>query len=386
MNANDLRAARAEFRQTPWAVRPETLATITALLRGHVSAEEARERVGRQGPEAEAEAAERAAAAQQAAMRTGSIAGAVAVISLRGLITPRGSFLSMLFGGGGGLQAFRRNLRDALSNDDIASILIDIDSPGGSTDLVAETANEIRSARGTKPIVAIANTWAASAAYWLGSQADELVVTPSGEVGSIGVFCIHEDWSKWNEEFGINVTYIKAGKFKTEGNPDEPLTEEAEAAIQAKVDEFYGMFVADVAKGRGATASAVRAGYGEGRMVTAKQAVALGMADRVDTYEGTVEKLVRGKARSRSAEAPPAGPDAAETPEAEEDGIAADAITADAITAAEIKANVITVPPSAEADDDDDPAADADETGDDEAPSAALSAEDARALADVLFD
>jgi hypothetical protein len=65
---------------------------------------------------------------------------------------------------------------------------------------------------------------AASAAYWIAAQADELVVTPSGFVGSIGTYAIHEDWSKFNEDFGVLPTYISAGKYKTEGNPDEPLS------------------------------------------------------------------------------------------------------------------------------------------------------------------
>lgn len=275
-----------QHRQTPWSVRPETLATLRSLASNDLLAESAEGNVAR----------------QQAALRPPLVAtGGVAVIPLRGLITPRPTLFSILFGGGGGLVSWREAFRDALSNDDIAAVLIDVDSPGGSTDLVAETGEEIRAARGTKPIVAIANTWAASAAYWIASQADELVVTPSGEVGSIGVFALHEEFSKMEERLGITTTLIRAGRYKAEANPYEPLTEEARDAIQATVDEFYEMFVTAVAKGRDASVGDVRNGYGEGRMVTASRAVELGMADRVATFEDTVARLAGGTRRGRGA-------------------------------------------------------------------------------------
>jgi capsid assembly protease len=220
--------------------------------------------------------------------------GAVAVIPLRGVITPRPSFLSMLFGGGGGLMAFRDELEQAADDSDITSILLDVDSPGGLVDLVPETAAIIRGVRARKPVVAVANTRAASAGYWLASQADELVVTPSGDVGSVGVYLEHQDWSKANEKEGVAVTYVSAGEFKTEGNPDEPLSEDAQAHLQEIVNESYGMFVSDVAAGRGVSEETVRDGYGKGRVLTAQMALAEGMVDSVETYEQVVRRMLDG--------------------------------------------------------------------------------------------
>jgi signal peptide peptidase SppA len=195
-------------------------------------------------------------------------------------------------GGGGGLQAFREGFREALRNDDVDTILIDVDSPGGSTSLITETATEIREARGEKPIVAVANTQAASAAYWIASQADELIVTPSGYVGSIGTYLLHIDWSENNAQAGINPTYIFAGRHKVEGNPEEPLDEEARAEFQREVDEVNELFIQEVALGRGVPADTVRGEtFGEGRMLSANRAVAAGMADGVDTFEATVARL-----------------------------------------------------------------------------------------------
>jgi len=152
-------------------------------------------------------------------------------------------------------------------------------------------ADEIMAGRAQKKIVAVANGMAASAAYWLACCATELVVTPSGQVGSIGVFAAHEDMSKALEQEGVKVSLVSAGKFKTEGNPYEPLSDEARAALQAKVDEFYGMFVKSVAKGRGVSQASVRDGYGQGRMLLASAAVKEGLADSISTLDQVLSKL-----------------------------------------------------------------------------------------------
>ena len=136
---------------------------------------------------------------------------------------------------------------------------MNVDSPGGLIDLVPETAALIRTVRETKPVIAVANTYAASAAYWLASQASDLVVTPSGEVGSIGVYMPHLDVSGWEEQQGVKTTLISAGKYKTERSPFEPLSDEAAAAMQDTVDKYYGMFTYGVAVGRGTSAEIGRA-------------------------------------------------------------------------------------------------------------------------------
>src|SRR5690606_12609791 len=110
----------------------------------------------------------------------------------------------------------------------VGTIVLDVDSPGGGVYGVAEFAEEIYKARGQKRIVAVANSMAASAAYWIATAADELVVTPGGEVGSIGVYMLHEDWSGAYEKAGIKPTVIKFGENKAEGIDVEPLSESAQ--------------------------------------------------------------------------------------------------------------------------------------------------------------
>lgn len=259
---------------TSWAVRPEVLAVLSRVLA--------------------APGADFQPSAQLEEVKP--TPQGIGVIPLKGLITPEPNLLSMLLGGSGGLKAFRSSLNEAVSSDEIGSIVLNIDSPGGSTDLITETAADIRAAREVKPVVAVANTQAGSGAYWLASQANEVVVTPSGTVGSVGAFVLHVDESKAAEDAGLKPTFISAGKYKVEGNPFEPLGEDAKAHAQQVVDEFYGMFVNDVAQGRGVPAQSVRDGFGEGRMVTAQRAVKGGMADRVDTFEGTIARLANGPA------------------------------------------------------------------------------------------
>lgn len=264
-----------------WAIRPDALAPIMQAL---VHA-----------PETPSGAGDDADELDTAAMRGQQRArgGSVAIIPVQGVITPRPSLLGLLFGVDGSLTGIRRALAEAVADDSVGAIVLDVDSPGGLVDGVPETAAEIRQARGRKSIVAAANTQAGSAAYWLASQATEVTVTPSGEIGSIGVFAAHQDLSGRLEQLGVDITLISAGRYKVEGNPYEPLTDEAREAIQAEVDEFYGMFTGDVAKGRGVKSADVRSGFGEGRMVMARPAVDEGMADRVATIDEAITRASR---------------------------------------------------------------------------------------------
>lgn len=275
--------------ETPWAIVPAKLAAILDLLAlrdqgGYLSDDEIADRIG--------------AARRRPGGATKS--GAVAVIPIHGVITPKATLFTEI-SGGTSMESLIGAVRAAAGNDNVSAIVLDVDSPGGLTDLVPEAAAELRAARSKKPLVAVANTDAGSAAYWLASQADRLLVTPSGMAGSIGVFAAHDDISAMQEMLGIKTTFVKAGKFKTEGNPYEPLSAEARDAIQRVVDEFYGMFTSDVAKGRGVPVADVRSGFGEGRMVTAKEAVRLGMADQVGTLEDAIAAAASARRRAVAA-------------------------------------------------------------------------------------
>jgi len=264
--------------ETPWAIRRSMLAVIIDILAfraegGRLTAEEIEERIG----------ARRQAPPQPSG---------VAVIPVHGVITPRASMFSEM-SGATSIEGLRSMFRQAMGTKDVGAVVFDVDSPGGMTDQVPEMAAEIRSARGKKPMIAVAHTLMASAAYWLASQADEVVASKSALVGSIGVFTAHEDRSGEGEQKGIKTELISAGKHKTDGNPFEPLSDDGRATMQRLVDEFYGMFVGDVAKGRGVSVDAVRNGFGEGRLLGSKDAVSEGLVDRVGSLEDSIGTMLQ---------------------------------------------------------------------------------------------
>jgi signal peptide peptidase SppA len=193
--------------------------------------------------------------------------------------------------GGTGAQEISNALSAALADETVSQVLLEIDSPGGSVFGIAELGEQIRAAN--KPVVGIANSMAASAAYWLLAQCSEAYVTPGGMVGSIGVYTAHEDVSKAMEAAGIAVTLISAGKYKVEGAPFGPLSDEAKAYTQASVDNYYSMFTKAVAKGRKVPVDSVRNGMGQGRVLSADAALSENMVDGVATFAEVVSKMQR---------------------------------------------------------------------------------------------
>jgi signal peptide peptidase SppA len=171
---------------------------------------------------------------------------------------------------------------------------LDVDSPGGGVYGVAEVSEFIRANRmaatGGKPIITQINSLAASGGYWIGSSSDEIIITPGGEAGSIGVYMLHEDISKWLEKEGIKETFIYAGDYKVEGNPFEPLGDEAAAHYKSRVNDYMGMFIDSVAKGRNVASKKVIDDFGKGRVFGASQALAAGMVDRVGTLDETLAR------------------------------------------------------------------------------------------------
>jgi signal peptide peptidase SppA len=273
-----------------WAILPETLQTIAEVVQVHVkmgglSAEEVEERL----------AAGRAAQGPRDGKRT----GVTAVIPIYGVIMPRATLMSEL-SGATSVEGLRADFRTAMADPGVARIVFDVDSPGGSVEGIEELGEEIRAARGQKPMTAVANYLMASAAYWLASQADEIVASPSSLVGSIGVYAVHQDWSGAYEQAGVKPTLIKAGKYKAEGIDFMPLSEDAIAHFQESVDDSYEAFTAAVAKGRGTTPTAVRSGYGEGRALTARRAKAEGLVDRIDTLEGAYGRTPKMRAEDEA--------------------------------------------------------------------------------------
>lgn len=276
----------SEFLTTPWALMPERLQAMSGILTRWSAGEPPSDETLFQ---VNTDRVLRDSRKQMAAASTGS---GIAVLPLYGVVTQRGNMVDDISGpGSSSTQQFTSILRQMLADDTVGQILIDIDSPGGSVYGVSELASEIVKARAQKPVIAVANSLAASAAYWIGCSASEFYVTPGGEIGSIGVWQAHFDYSKALEEDGVKPTLISAGKYKVEGNPYVPLDEQAQAFMQSRVDDYYNAFIEAVAKGRGVSVADVRTGMGEGRVLGAEAALAAGMVDGIATFDDVLAKM-----------------------------------------------------------------------------------------------
>jgi signal peptide peptidase SppA len=263
---------------SPWAITPDMLTTVAAII--------ARHSAGIDVPHLAA--ADRGPVNQPASQD----AGVISVIPIGGVLVPKASPMT----DASGMTSYDHlsaQVNAAIADPSVRGILLNVDSPGGSVAGLTEAADVIRQARDVKPVYAIANTLAASAAYWLAAQAEKVFATPSADVGSIGVFAMHQDMSKAFEDAGISPTLISAGRYKTEGHHAAgPLSQEAQARMQAVVDARYQTFLGDVAIGRMTTKADVAANYGEGRVLTADEALQAGMIDEIATYADVIGMMV----------------------------------------------------------------------------------------------
>lgn len=273
----------AAFYGSPWAILPAKLQEIEAVLWRRITG-------GAQPVEPVAfdDPSDYDAPAKES--KPYKLHGAAAVIPVHGTITPRPSLFSS-WSGGTSAEGIGRAVEQAAADPQAEAIVLDIDSPGGSVFGMPEAAAKILAARKAKPIYAVANHVAASAAYWIATQANIIAVTPAGQVGSVGVIWAHTDVSQLDEKMGVKTTYVTAGQFKAEGAQEHPLSPEARDEMQRVVNEYYAMFVGAVAKGRGVKAERVEKDFGQGRMRMAAEAVELRMADRVATLEQIVAEV-----------------------------------------------------------------------------------------------
>ncbi|MBX4944630.1 S49 family peptidase [Rhizobium binae] len=272
--AHILMAVAAEY----WAIDEAKFDQIVAFLAlqasgDKYSAEEVQARINRQ--------AERDVARRE---------GSVAVLPFRGVLGNRMSMMGDI-SGGTSYESFGRTFDSALNDNDVKAIILDTESPGGVVNGVDELSQKIFAARGRKPIIAHVNAYAASAAYWTVTAADEVVLNPSAEVGSIGVMQVHDDVSAALEKAGIKRTLLSVGKYKGEGAPFQPLSDDAREHRMRIAQHYYDSFVGRVASNRGVSVKTVTDSFGQGRMVTAADAVSRGMADRIATLDETIARF-----------------------------------------------------------------------------------------------
>ena len=202
----------------------------------------------------------------------------LAIIPVQGVLTKDGPAYY-----GSNYDTITKALESAAADPAVKRVVLSVDSPGGEVTGLPETAAVLAQVAKVKPVSAMVEGTSASAAYWLTSQANDVTLTPSGEVGSVGVRMMHVDVSKMLDDMGYKVTELYSGDFKTEWSPYKPLSEEAVSDMQPRLNAVHADFINAVAQGRGSRVSAEMSGarMGEGRMFSADHAVTHGLVDKV---------------------------------------------------------------------------------------------------------
>ena len=276
----------------PWAIQPDKLLEIRAIYATHLRGEKidlagVEARIGRK--------------LENADQGYTVVDGGVAVIPLQGVMAKKANLFSQI-SGGASMELAARDIKAALADKTVKSLLLYVDSPGGTVDGTQALADVVAQAAREKPVVAFADGTMASAAYWVGSAADEVIASaPTTQIGSIGVVAAHRDVSGMEAAQGVKTTEITAGKYKRIASQYGPLTEEGRAAIQEQVDALYSIFVDAVAKNRGADPQTVVNDMADGRVFLAQEAVRRGLADRIASLDTVLARMAGGEWPARRA-------------------------------------------------------------------------------------
>ena len=273
-----------DLLRSPWAIEPAKLLEIQGIYAAHLS-----------GPKIDVEAIEarlgRPLANEQQEYRLRE--GGVAVLNIEGVMAPKAN-LFMRISGGSSTQMLNAQVESAIADPRVKSLILVVDSGGGSVLGAPELAATIRELSAIKPIVTVSDGTMASAAYWIGSAANAVYASgPTVNVGSIGVVATHN----YQPQSGnAQTTEITAGRYKRMGTSAKPLDEEGAAYIQQMVDHIYGVFVDAVAEHRGVSAEAVLTHMADGRVFVGQQAADAGLIDGFATVDQIAQRLAANPA------------------------------------------------------------------------------------------
>lgn len=213
--------------------------------------------------------------------------GDAAVIPISGMLLHRVGFSGW---GITGYEYIRSMFDTALHDSSVKGIIFDVNSGGGQVDGAFELADHIFSNRSVKPSIAVVDSHAYSAAYLLASAAGSVTVPATGGTGSIGVVTMHINASEAVKNYGLEITFVHAGKHKVDGNPYEKLSSEVKDRIQTRIDSTYDLFVSAVAKHRNLDEKAVR--DTEAMVYGASESVSVGLVDSVLSPKEAISNFV----------------------------------------------------------------------------------------------
>lgn len=210
-----------------------------------------------------------------------------AIIGIKGLLVNSDKWY-LKFMNQVGYPHINDQLMRAYNDAEVKSVVLDIDSPGGSVNGVDQTADLIQAVGLEKPIVTAAGSILASGAYWLASQTNRIYSTQMTQAGSIGVKMQHMEYSKMLEKEGVGVTVLRKGRYKALVSNVEPLSAEAKKEIEHDMDYIYDRFTMAVAIGRGVTQDVVKTQMGEGKTFWGMEARNVGLVDEIGDLSAAV--------------------------------------------------------------------------------------------------
>ncbi len=266
-----------QYFDHPWAILPETLQSIVHSVNGmdigaHIAAAKSQSQA-----RAQIETPEELISSIITKHDNG-----VAVMEIVGSLTKFGSSL----GNPVGTILMRKAIRDLAQDSSVNTILLHIDSPGGSVAGTADLANAVFEASQVKTVFAFVRDVAASAAFWIASQAQQIFTNQTAAVGAIGVFSVLADFSEEAKSLGIKVHVVKSAQFKGIGVEGAPITKDQLAEVKRVMVDLHEEFVKSVAKGRGMSIDEINE-LADGSIQIGQKAVDMGLVDGIATLEDT---------------------------------------------------------------------------------------------------
>lgn len=228
------------------------------------------------------------------------VASGMAIVRISGEIMKSASPMAQKVFGLSSSFDVKQAVRAAARDDDVKTIIMVVDSPGGSVDGLAELGDEVREAAKVKPVIAQVDGLAASAGYYAIAHATQIRAQRMDMVGSIGTFLVLDDLSKMAENLGIEVVVAKTGPLKGMGVEGTPLTDEHRAEMQRLVNEYFADFQRTVMAGRNMTQDRFDA-IATGGVWVGPETLKVGLVDRLATLEDTLREFAVAPAASRRA-------------------------------------------------------------------------------------
>lgn len=282
----------------PWAMEPGELRLLTEIAQRNFHAPEVKERENWTARDFSAFCGPNARRLEGTRYAMVSDAG-VALLPVYGAIFPRANMVTE-YSGGTSLALLLNDYRVALNHPDVGACLFIGDSPGGAVSGVNAMADAINAGKARKYTAAHVSGTAASAAYWILSQCNEITLERTAMVGSIGVACVVPKQVERDEHGYVHVDIVSTN---APNKWPDPTTESGKAKIVERLDAIEAQFLADVARGRGVSVETVKEKFGQGDVFLGAEAIKRGMADKIESYEATFTRLARMVATQRRAKA-----------------------------------------------------------------------------------